>query len=623
MNQGPNTPPPPPPQPPQGPGYPPQPPQGQPPYGPGQPPAGPGGQPPYGPGGNPPYGSGGQGYGPGNPGGLPGPGWYGQGPKPGMRDRIRGKEKTIGIAAAAIMVVLALVISALVLIPRMLGGNSDAENLYAVNDVDGEAGWNDPYVYAVDDGYTLSWPITHRMVDDEALIVTGYADYGDHFDSLASNWYSGIEQDYELGWENYDEWQETDPGPFENTPSEYQPWNQEDVTEEWGYQDGWYDNAYGYSYGDNLPDEPDIPDTETRAALLNLNSGDTEWMIVLEDVLEGFDATVHFHNGITITHVEEAGTVIIRWIRETGDDGYEYVFTSLDTGNGEVRSETSFDAPVSAVVRGSDVIFTPDFGYGGDRLPAMEARSASDLESEQWSSELEVESVVDVQIIEDTPSGDILRIDGAEREGDDTDTFFLYLENGSEVESLDLRSDASYEMVAGELIERRLVNDEAEVVAIDESGSLAWGRAERADVVWIVNDLILTARESGSSYDSLQLLDPSDGEPLWESDLRESFSQVLPASDENFIYLEDGDTLISVDTGSGEVVFSEDYSGLASVHPGGDYLYVITDENLYGLDWETGRDEMSYRAGEDQLLRQVGRHILVIDTDSLELTVLE
>ncbi|GAA1810200.1 outer membrane protein assembly factor BamB family protein [Nesterenkonia flava] len=527
------------------------------------------------------------------------------------------------LGAGAVVVVVALVVTAAVVVPRMLGGSS-SENAFAIADLseDMERDWEFDFALG-DSGYEYAAPSVWSVGEDEAVVMTRLESLGGLAGEVDSSWYAGIEADYQAGWDAYDEWQATDPG-FSSPGSEWWAENQEGLTDSYGYNQGWSDNQYG-SFGDNLPEEPDLPSSQPTLTKLNLRNGEAQWEINLEDALEGFHAPTHgLYGGMAGFVTGEQNAVILRWGGDDVDENNNrtYHLAAVSTDSGEVLSQAAVDFYPELYAYSEGVVLMRQSSYPGESEPdsrsVAEYRNAASLDEAAWVSELELEGFGDGVILTDGPDGDILRLTGwSGNSGSDAENYYISLEDGAELEEFARLGQRWIVTVDGEYVEVSSRGDGIELLGVDAALDETWDDVVEARSYTVVHDALYIADGSGDRRDVMRI-NPATGDEMWDRTARESFSYIHEASDGDYVYLIGDDALTVLDAADGAEVFSLGrLEGTPRVHPGDSRLYTVSDREITAYEWNGERD-WRWRYGgseEGETVIRAGQHLLLVDAE--------
>ncbi len=560
---------------------------------------------------------------------------------PGIFGRLNAL--TLAVIGVAAVLVITLVVTGALLVPRLIGGGGGGgESPFRIADIDERPGtaWRAPYDLG-DSRLDWSSPQVSALDDSTVLVHQIPSSWGELSEELESgDWYEGVEGDYEAGWETWEEWDDDGrPSTWGTIPSEYQWYSQDAVSSDQGFELGWDDHHNGAGFGSSLPSEPSAPDAGFPVMALDIDSGEPKWEIDLTEVLADFEVSAdpHSYYPFPFLHVRTVGgSAVLSWQEEGADEDDAGLVTHLavvDGSDGALQEQTSLDGHRS-VHAFEDGILLAQAADGTESLSAMEHRSLGSIDEVQWESDLRLSRTSpNAAALTIEPDGGRLGpyavVNGTEREGDGAEGHFISLRDGSGIEGLANRGDRERYVVAdGELLEIRARGDGYEIQGLDEDLRPAWDRPVEVAAVLQASDRLLVAGGSRSDdqHTDVMLLDASTGEEQWDQPARAEVTHIHAASeDDRIIGLNSSTDEVTLLDSDGEVIFSERLEGSPhGVWVGEEFLYVDVYGELAAYGWEDGRSEWWYDYRTDsESIHQVGDRLLLVDDEAGDISLLQ
>ena len=509
------------------------------------------------------------------------------------------------IAGGAALVVVAIIAVVALVLPSLLGGGGS--NASTVIDITSEpeqtwdydiTGGNDEEF--VDAYSTLSYAPT--VGDNQVLITPSFDD--SNYTEGDADWYEGYDDDYSDGYAAGEEYEDAYDAWLSDYTQGYDTLPEEDdyiSDDSQGFSDGFYDATNYYDFGDNALEEPIDPDFTPSLALLDLGSGKEVWNVDLSDVFED----ISFDSYVTASDIEGSNAVLVSFSTLNDDDEYVSVVATLNKANGEVISSVSDERTFRIGAYQGDVILGVSNKDGDEVTVGRYSVDALD-EDPKWEFDADLGGSSAPYV-----SGDYVFVES------DKGGVTIDARNGEEAKFGDDLDEASYFFLGGQLVRVESTDDGYEIDGYNLDGKSVWDDSIEAEWYTVADGDTLFVAEYNDTYSELMRINPSNGTEAWGDTYGEDFSSFSGVVGGNVVLRsEDYEDVLLVDLNSGEEKVTEGVDESSGIVLGENQFYEVKSDELIAYGYDGEGDRWKFDVDEDsEYVSQLGRHLVVIDTD--------
>lgn len=525
----------------------------------------------------------------------------------------RGPRKglLIGLIAGGAVVLIALVVVAALILPKIFGGAA-TPSATTVADIDSkpDTTWTYDWVGDADRDLITDTPRIVGVGDDLALVWPEFDQYSyESSQSDSEGWYPDYDEHYDLGYEaglqyaiDYQSYvDDSYPYTVEFPQQEdYGPAGYEQYSDEWlGFDDGFDDAYFDLGRGYSQKEEPVDPDYTQTISLLNTSSGKSPWTIELADIIDGADVSTSF----TAQNVAGSAAAVVSAVV----DDESYVVAAISTENGELLSTLESDSPVSVISIDGDLIVTTVNDDGEATLGRYAVTGLDD--DPKWESDGYDTSF--------NPTISVLGDELIQVRGDEDGAILLATTGEKASFGDDVDYSVSYDYVGGNLVRSESSEDYTQLEGWNTNGDSTWDVVE-AGTAQVVDGTIFTAETSGDAFSELMAVNPGNGEELWQDTFDGEFDAVYAVNGDN-VLVASGTSLIVLSLSSGEEKFTQKLGDVSAVWQGATQYYVATNDELVAYSYAEKGDAWTFDLESGQSVTQFGAHLGLVDFDAGEL----
>ena len=505
----------------------------------------------------------------------------------------------------------------------------------------------------VGDHYSVGYSAGQDFLQAEAEFEMQAVEWEQKYQDAYAAWEQAHEQrleDYRAGDGEYPEW-DWDSSMIEGEPP-LAPGRSDFLQGDWiaaGYSVGFDDATQGRAQGESLPEPPPNPPWDPTATLVDMKTGKEQWTLSFADAVDGLYYAPPTHS----LWVPDADVLVFRVPLAYQGQQPRYQLLAVSPSNGEVMSTSTIEARVELESSGADLIVVESTYHPetGERIPGdLYAINPKELDGDpKWSnSDINVQSVRvvgDYLFAQSTRDGESVVLDAASGEElswghdmfvDEEQSGGVFYEPVSDNTFVRIQATnvefGSTGLLAGSGVHARIANSSGsiELAGTDANGEDMWNASVQTSTVFLAPGQLYVGELDPSTglVGDLMRLDPSSGEPMWETASEQTYIGVLMVASDVLLALdESGASVVALDTATGAQLYGEPVtSDNLWTHQwvSDNYYYFATQEGQLlahfiqepGWVWSTSFD------AQVEGVRHIGQRLAVVNVDTRTVSLL-